>query len=195
MQRRSFLSALAAAFVPFRSWAGSSPATVHLRETEPRHTSRVWTLDELELLLDVCREDAWAPPTPDHTAGISRADWWMSFILLRSDTAARIGELLQIGSADLELGARQLTLSAAASKFNADRMFLLSERTVDQLRLTSEQRIASSLLLPWTGHRATLHKHWRKILAAAGMPIAGSRKINRAKMAAHLAHRPHRLGS
>jgi integrase len=176
MQRRSFLSAIAAVLIPLRPSSGSGSTIVLPRQVRtPEPMPRLWSTDELERLLDVCREDAWSPPTPDHTAGISRADWWMAFILLRSDTAARIGELLQVSAADVELDARQLTLSAAASKLNANRMFLLSKRTINHLRLTSEQRIASSLLLPWTGHRATLHKHWRKILAAAGMPIAMGR--------------------
>jgi integrase len=132
-----------------------------------------WSEQQLEQVLDVCRQDAWATSRGHHTLELERAAWWASFFATAWSTGARHGELLRLRVRDVDLAAGQIRLGTEASKMRREQRLPLCSVAIRELRGNlAFWRQSPRLAFPWSGHRATFCKQYRQILAAAGFPVA-----------------------
>jgi hypothetical protein len=171
MQRRSFLAASAAALVPAsiltKAEADPEPPTKPSR-TPPKPAPVAWSPDALQSVLEVCRQDVWAPHAWHYTGPCRRANWWTAFIALGWETGLRHGELLRLCCGDVDLAGRRLTIRPEVSKTTLP--ITLSPGDLSTAALADDMLSHDdALLFLWTGSRVAFHRQHAKILACAGV--------------------------
>jgi len=142
------------------------PAVPTLEQPPARRRIRddAFTPDEVRAWLSVCH----LATQPLDVPGVIPSRWWSSLILFLANTGQRIGAALGV---EWEmLTGEWVILPARILKGSDDRRIYLNQaarQAVEDVR--SEPR---SLVWPWPLTEAVLHRHRRKLLAAAGIPPA-----------------------
>jgi len=176
--RRGFVAAIASSPLAFLcppaigSPAEASPGLAS-QLGSPSRVPPAWSELQLEQILDVCRQDAWATSNAHWTCELERSAWWASFFAVAWSTGARHGELLRLRVRDVDLTAGWIMLGAEASKTRRTQRLRLCNLAIGELRANFAFWRESGLAFPWNGHRATFFKHYRQILAAAGFAATG----------------------
>ena len=172
MQRREFFAASAAALVPAsllpKADTTPRPPTKPRRSPPPKSAPVVWSADELQRVLEVCRQDAWAPYAWHYTGPCRRPNWWAAFFTLGFEGGLRHGELLRLRCGDVDLAGRRLTVRPEVAKTRLPITLSLDDLSTAAL---ADDMLSNddALLFPWTGSRVAFHRQHAKILACAGV--------------------------
>jgi integrase len=119
-----------------------------------------WTPEQVAAILKASQADV----IP--IGGLPAPAWWRSLILTLYDTGGRLGEVLAVESADLDVESRRVILRR--TKTGRERFALIHQDTAEAIRVIYDP----SRLLVWPVHftRAGLDRRFRRILARAGIP-------------------------
>lgn len=153
------------------------------RLQEPKRIPQAWSHAQLARLV----ETAYRAEMPDEknylhipTTGIPPNLWWTGLILFLYETGVRIGAALQLRTADIDLESGRVIVRAEIQKQYADQVFTITEETRSVLRQFAG--IERELLFPWARTTSSFYLHWKKLLAAAGLPTGrrcGPHRIRR----------------
>lgn len=145
-------------------------------ETLPDVNKSCWSTEELAILIAAARQ------VEGRIMGLKASAWWESLLLVLYDAGGRIGATMAAKWADIKLPPASpvpmIILRHDAQKQKADQVLTLGPETAEALRQIGP-RAPDELVWPWPhdppdrrGKRrwGTLRKHYRKILAAAGLP-------------------------
>ena len=127
-----------------------------------------WTPEEFGKIINAAgkagKEFMWR-----HTGGIRPTLWWPAFLLTIYDTGLRLGAALQLRCSDFNPATRRLFVRAETQKQRCDQVLFVDHATAELLG----ELIAATpreTLFPWRGDVATICRHFRRILKAAGLP-------------------------
>lgn len=148
---------------------------------EPRRIPHAWTVEQLERLVAVARaQRGWM-------AGIPAGRWWYALHLVCWDTAERIGAIMQIPWAAVDLARGWLLVDASIRKGKAsDEVYRLGSDTIEALRLIENP--VRELVFPWDQTDSYLWLRYESILRAAELPVGRKYKFHalRRSVASHL---------
>jgi len=157
--------------------AGRSPATVNTRRKclllligdrdvpklpEPERLPEAWTVDQVERLVAECR----AVEGFFQANGLKRSIWWSALAITAYWTGARIGALLAVETADVDLAARSMV--ARRRKTRKEKLYWLPDQAVAAVAPLYDP--ARERLFPWPHCRRHLWTVFRGIVERAGLP-------------------------
>jgi hypothetical protein len=191
--RRTFLASAAASplvYVGLRSAdplltdQSGQPLPAGQKPLSPREFLRAahsWSREELEAVLEVVRQDDWAPPDDRFTAPCRRADWWSALFILSWGTVSSLSRCLRLRHQDVDLARGILTIPPEASKLGGivRQAFPLSAIAA----LTMLPGSGDDPLFPWAGDRFSFHRQLRRILSRAFPRPAPSKVVSHTGMA------------
>jgi integrase len=115
---------------------------------------------------------------PKDLVGIDPADWWRGLVLFAYMTGWRIGEMLSLRHADLDLKEGTAMTRAEDNKGKRDERINLHSVVIEHLsRLSS----FDPCVFPWSHNRRTLDVEFHRIQAAAGIHLPCSRRHEHTK--------------
>lgn len=128
---------------------------------------------------------------------IPRRLWWRSFLLAKYDTALRLSDLLSIERGWIWPGGK---ISIVQQKTGRTHTVLLSPETLAVIDESMAANPRRRLIWPLWCSRDCWHRHFRRLVKAAGLPAGSSKWIRRASASyveqqhpgrgsAHLGHR------
>jgi hypothetical protein len=172
--RRTFLQACLAApaalFVPLADHqavaASDSPALPPIRPANKLPTP--WTTEQLERLYATIRADKWRPAGWSFTGYREPAKFWESMCRVKWDTDLGAHVLFQLLARDVDPSRDLLVLPAAITESGRQEVLYLHPTTIASFGDVLAQGDLAPLF-PWTGHRGTFFKHFRRLLKAAGL--------------------------
>lgn len=133
-----------------------------IRFKVPRRLPEAWTTEEVSRILQA------AATVPGTVSGIPAAAWWTAFLLCMYDSGVRVGALLRLPVAQVDLADGWIRIPAELQKHGAEQAFELHPDTVAAIKATKPQGRTVLFPCPWTSGR--LCKQYRDILEAAGLP-------------------------
>lgn len=150
---------------------------------------------EAEMRALLLAADALKGDVPD--LKIPRRLWWRSFLLAAFDSALRLSDLLSIERDWIWPGGR---LSIIQAKTGRAHTVLLSPETLAAIEESIAANPRRRLIWPLWCSRDCWHRHFRRLVKAAGLPAGSSKWIRRASASyveaqhpgcgsAHLGHR------
>lgn len=143
---------------------------------EYKYSPNSWSAAEVAAILKAAQEQK------GRIAGIPNASWWPAFILVLFDTGARVNALLATPSRQLDLDKRTISLMPETQKQRCEQRFQLSEQACGALKKIDP--MSRPVVFPWPydrqdRSRQTLHRHYTRILQAAGLPHGARDKFHR----------------
>lgn len=140
------------------------------RVRQPRWTPQAWTKEEVEALLDACRQFNETLPKLNVRAG----DWLNAFVSFEWDAALRLGDVLSMAPTDIWPGN---FICLVQQKTNETHRCQLSDETMEGLeRIGYKSRY---LLFPLWCNRAAFFKLFKQLRIAAGLSRGSSKWLRR----------------
>ena len=118
-------------------------------------------------LYGACESARWPESQPYATA-----DWWRGLLVSAYMTGWRIGSLLALRWADVDLEAATAVSRADDNKGNRDQLVSLHPLMVDHIR---RLKTFSTMVFPWNHGRRDLYKEFHAIQAEAGIKRTGAK--------------------
>lgn len=139
------------------------------RETVPRRIPEAWTATDVVSLIRSATNQS------GRVGEVGAADWWQALISVCYWTGWRLGAVLELPATALEVfhgatptgAVAALVVRAETQKQRADQTALLDRAALEVLKRIRPGH--ADKLFPWPWCRLTLHRHMRRILAAAGV--------------------------
>lgn len=103
--------------------------------------------------------------------------WWKSLLLVLIDSGERISAIVETRWSDLD-GQWLLVKAEYRKGKKRDRRYMLTEETIEALRLMADYRI-SDRIFPWPYARTYLWNRYTRILKQAGLPSGPKDKFHR----------------
>jgi integrase len=132
-------------------------------EKEPGKLPTYVTPEHFAALYHACEGARWPDAQP-----YPAADWWRALLIMAYLTGWRIGQLLAVRRADVDLDARTVLSRAQDNKGKRDQLIPLDPVVIEHLR-----KLASfdTRLFPWNHHRRNLDLEFHRIQKAAGIHL------------------------
>jgi integrase len=141
-------------------------------EPQPERIPQAWTDAE------VFRIFAALAALKGDVAGLPASDWWRALLLVIWCSGERIGAVMQIQWASVDLSSAWLIVPAEHRKNRrADKLYKLSAEAVDALRAIRNP--PRDLVFEWKKSRTYLWQQMGVILKSAGLPSSGRDKFHR----------------
>jgi integrase len=139
-------------------------------EKEPKKLPTYCTPEDFALIYQACEAAARWPEDQPYAA----ADWWRGLLMTAFLTGWRIGALLALRRADVDLdaGTAVTRATAAGNKGKRDQLIALHPVVIDHLRKLAG---FDPCVFPWNHGRRQLFLEFKRIQKAAGMHLAGDR--------------------
>lgn len=148
----------------------------------PKPVPRAWTQDDLgRLYAQLAKQTGFI-------GGIPAPDWWLGLHSVLFDTGERVGAVLSLLWADVDLGARSILIRGENRKGDADdKLYFLHEDTTARLTAIREPKRDRVFALPIT--MGALLWRYKRILEAAGLDSSRKSKFHRMRktVASHIA--------
>jgi len=138
------------------------------RITRPHKLPRAWTFEEFKRLYETANRMG-------GRVGVQLARmWWPSLIAATYHTASRIGALLKVSWADLDVTRKIIVLRAENTKTKREQIFVLPDYVIAKIK---EMRWPKrELIWEWPHSRRYFFRRFRMILRAADLePPPGAR--------------------
>lgn len=141
------------------------------REVEPEREPQAWLDYEIQQLYEAC----------DNEMGligeIPAKDFWRALILVIWDSGERIGAVIGLTWANVDLVGGWVRVPAEVRKGKRrDRLYRISPETVDTLRRIKRKPGA---VFPWPYSKTYLWRRFGDVLSNAGLPNDGRSKFHR----------------
>jgi integrase len=138
------------------------------------HDVRAWNDEQVQLILDQ------AAAKPGRCGQHAACDWWEALVLTMLSTAGRIGAVLSIRAADVDLARGLIKLPAEGQKQRKDETKRLLPEATDVLRrILSELPPGTELLFAGCGHqRRWVEEQYEALLLSAGLPAGRKEKFH-----------------
>ena len=130
----------------------------------PLRNPVAWRVEELRAMLASCRR----LKGQMRKTGISKADWWSSFLLFLYWTGARLTAALSVRSSDVDLDGGWVRLDAESSKTNHEQILRLHEEAV--AAISTHFNRGRELVWPYPYNSRQCWPQLKRILADAGLP-------------------------
>ncbi len=160
------LRALKVAFRKAHQWGMLSTPPVFTMLREPERDPYFIDDDAFKALYDACGSLA-RPEGRRYPA----ADWWRALLCFAYMTGWRVGEILDLRRADVDLDAGIATVDADSTKGRRTARVELHPIVVDHLRAIVEFQ---PLVFEWPHHERTLWTDFTALKAAAGLEFPGA---------------------
>lgn len=135
-----------------------------------------WTAEQFSQVLAGC--DALASKRTKPICGVPANLWWRAFVLVGRDSGFRKAALLHLLWEDVDLDAGIVLARAEYSKTNVDSRAFLSPDGIAAVRAILLP--TRSLVFPYDRNvESGFHFQWRRILKAAGLPVARRNQTHR----------------
>jgi len=131
----------------------------------PRRIPVATTPADFEKILQHC--DAGMPRKACPSRELWTPDHWRALLLTLYDTGCRVGPLLEIPRRYYSAETRTLLIPGEFHKHGADTFHKLSEQTCALIDALPR----ADLLFPWPRQKRELWRYYRRICAAAGVPL------------------------
>lgn len=142
------------------------------RVPEPEKIPQAWSADELARLFASAKRQLGT------IAGIEAGAWWFALLSLLWDTGERIGAVLKIEWAQIELKNGWLTVPAEHRKFGRKgKLFKLGAETVAALR--AMQQPSRNIVFAWDRAPSYLWQCFSEVLCGADLPMDRRSKFHR----------------
>jgi len=143
--------------------------------------ARAWTMEQLESLLQACRE------APGFTGPIPSKVWWLNIHRFAWETGERVGAILQCRWDDIDPARCLVEIPARYRKGKCRGMlYYISEDLMAEL--VAMRPGDEPLVFPFPHHLATFYNRYCRLLAIAGLPTDRRSKMHRIRksFASHL---------
>jgi integrase len=130
------------------------------KQREFQRAPTAWDAAQLNRLFAAASE------SPGMIGDIPAHDWWPALFAVLWDTGARIGAVMQMRWAAVDLERRTVILLAETQKHRADQLFRLHPQTMTLISALRE----SDPLFAWPYSTPFLWKNLRRLLKRAGLP-------------------------
>ena len=138
---------------------------------EPRRVPVAWSREQLRELWDCCARQ------PGEICGVPAGLWWHSLHSVAWELGERIGALMAITWADVDLDARWITVRAEMRKGRReDKLSRLHETTCAMLR--EVQTYGNEKVFAWPYHASYLWKRYGEMLRRAKLPFDRQHKFH-----------------
>ncbi len=139
---------------------------------EPEHIPLGWLPEELARLLDACANQKGT------ISEVQACLWWSALVNVLLDTGERIGAIRQLSKSALQ--DQWLLVPAHIRKGKRrDRLYPLSEATVQALQKLIAVNKADKRLFPWDRCETYLYNRFKRVLIEAGLPTDRRSKFHR----------------
>jgi integrase len=141
------------------------------RDPLPEIVPMAWMQHELVALIRSCRQEV------GRIGGVQSALWWTALHEVAWDSGERIGALMRIRWQDLSDDGWLRVPAEVRKGKRADKLFKLSEQTMQSLRLMQLPR--RELIFAWDRSWNLIYSHYERILKRAGLPTDARSKFHR----------------
>lgn len=141
------------------------------QEQEPERTPVAWLPEEVRKLLHACHNQQ------GEIAGVPAYLWWDGLVRVILDTGERVSAAVQCQWSWLQTGWVNVPAEARKGK-KRDRLYRLSESTIDVLEAIAKAKADQNRVFPWPYCTAYLWKRFGDILKEANLPADRARKFH-----------------
>jgi integrase/recombinase XerD len=150
------------------------------RLQEYKRVPEAWSAAQIAHLVETAYRGDWGKKAPEPIGGTPANLWWAGILLFVYDTGCRIGAVLAVRVADVNLDTGRVLVRAETQKQHADQVFHLDPTTCAILREFAH----GDRLFPWQMCIGSLYGHFRRLLKAAGLPHGRRDKFHRIRRTA-----------